>query len=214
MSWQLVFADDFNRANSATVGNGWSQASDVSSRGINNNEIYLTSGTGNSSFWLWRPHNLSDDTRQRAELTYTATTRVGYNVADHVAVGFFQNSNRLDQNNGYLFYLHNTLGRIFRVTNSAVYTELAIRYNVGDAAGKRLLFERNGSQFIASIEGTSWQITATDSTHTNLPFTGIQMRASAGTNTNRADDFALYEFIPTETTAPIHLLRTQMIPAL
>ena len=196
----VIFLDDFNRAPSVTVGNGWSQSGAVYVNGV-------LGANEPGSIWRTLPAGANLDVQfDVAAWSYgdlylkllTSNRLNGYGVS--VATG------------AVVLYRYNNGNSVILAVNNSFNSSSPATYRLTVGASTVTVF-RNGSQILQ----------ATDTTH-----------ARSGLTTCQVDLVGVYEWDPdwgdwyydvyadnvaiygtaTQITVPIHLLRTQMIPAL
>jgi hypothetical protein len=221
----ILFLDDFNRAASATAGNGWSQHvislanyTPLDEGIIKANRAHI--GVGESAAYhgihVWRPM-----TAYQRTVTVTQGPDISRSNILYLGVRGTMTTNALTvaSSYGYALYWHppaitstNNL-RIYRYDNGAI--TLIGQATITVAAGDVFALKRDGAALRAYQNGTEAVTVASDTTYMygadaqayNVGFT-LGVGNDQG-NTGNLDDF-VFE-IP--DTVPIHLLRTHVYPS-
>lgn len=212
MSWQQVFADNFNRANSTTVGNGWSQHQSpaTGTYGINNNQLV---SLGTRTFIVRRPCGTTGVAAEVDVVDDGSTFTLSFATGDSM-------DNTWTPGSGYEIVcreLANSGNVLIRRRDPSLLTLATVNY--GDWNGKRVRFERLGNKLTVYVNGT--QIAqVTDSTYmtdsdTNEYGFRLEMNTQASPSSRlntRMDNVSLQEFAtaPEPTFRP----RRQRIAAL
>ena len=215
MAWTQAFLDTFDRANSTTVGNSWSQSisstSNVTSYGIVSNRFGLTTSPATArNFGINRDTTVGYTRAVEATMVVTPNAAIVYVGRRGASLIWSPYAGY-----GYLASVAVSTGVVSIVrADSGTGTAIGSGSGVPVAAGTvyRLEHDQDGSlRFYAN--GTQYA-SATDTTYmagsdTNAYGCGLIVQTTnvAARKDGYFDDFRIYEQ-PAPTGAPIHLFRT------
>ena len=192
----LLFHDDFNRANSSTVGNGWSQAQvSTSGHGVNANTLYLYKSTSAvSSFSIWR--NLVGLSDPAVALT---VNELRPDQNGQVRIGFGSgNINNAAGFSGYRLQLDGQPRIALSKAVNDVWTALGSK-SMSVTLPVDIELRRVGTTIQALVDGQV-VIEATDSSISTFPAVGAMLWTNNGTT--RADDFKVWASADYAPVAP------------
>lgn len=202
MAWQQVFLDDFNRPDSTTVGNEWTQSTPSatpSAYGVVSNTLLFQRG-GFAVWGLWRSTSAGYTRAVQCQLAQQLRGQLYVDVARRDSTDL----NDLANGYGYMIQVVNN-GNITlrRADNTGMSTSVGSASDVPVTAGTyyRLEHTQEGQlTFMSSQDGTTWttHVTATDTTYmtavdTNTYGVGAILYTSTTYNTSALDDFRVFE---------------------
>lgn len=186
LPWFTLFGDTFNRADSTTVGNGWTQetiGTYAAGDGIYSNALRASYETGTApSIHIWRATDAGPN--RAIEATYTT---LGAEVVLFVARR--GSTSVADFNAGFGYRAQITRSNVFihRIANGA--TSLAGTVSHTATAGTVYRFEREGNDLTLYANGTAIA-SATDSTYcttADVETYGVGVTLSTSTTAGQTD---------------------------
>lgn len=206
MSWVQSWIDDFNRANSTAVGNGWSQGynSLPTTYGVYGNKLYVNYA-GTRIFAVHRTSTASKSRAVRATLTDK-----GSSLELFVARRNYSTITTSSSGYGYSATIYLGTGQFtLNRNNNGTQTSLAVNNNPDaknpTAVGTEYELEHLEDGTItlrASVDGgATWvqYLTVTDTTYmstgdANAYGVGVRMLTASESPTCSIDDFTIYEW--------------------
>lgn len=188
-----LFSDDFNRANSSTIGGNWTELVTGNWEIISNAIREPAGGSGSGAILINTSSLSTADYSVQADITQgslVSGTQRGMGL-----IARYQ-----DSNNFYLAWLEGptpspaTAFRLYRVSGGT-FTELGTAYQPGSAFSDPLTmrFEVQGTALRLFLNGTS-RVTATDSTHSAAGNIGCRAFNGSTFTDHRFDNIVVADF--------------------